>query len=180
MKFIIPRVLLVLLMAAISGCSALSPSGPKFAMISQPKPSADQALVYVYRYTDGRWVGRVDVSLDGKEIAAIGDWEFSWCYLSPGNHTFRAAWGLMDKPMFEDGQFDAKTLSMKVESGKTYYLCYAIRENGSPTTKLESSGLVGKALSTSHVTSVELLPEDEAHALSVLQGCRFRESDLNK
>ncbi len=156
-------------------------------MITQPKAATDKALVYVYRVTDGRWVGRVDVSVDGKKIAGIGDWEFSWCYLVPGDHTFRAEWGLMDKPMFEEGHFDPKTLNFKIEANKIYYVCYAIRENGSPPTMLEKGsgvlgnlGLVAKAASKSHVTSVELLPEDEVRALPMLTRCDLRESEMSK
>ena len=149
-------------------------------MIAQPTANTVEALVYVYRISDGRWVGRVDVSVDGKKIAGIGDSEFSWCHLTPAEHTFRAEWNFMDKPMMEGGQFDAKTLNVKIEPNKIYYVCYAIRENGQPTTMLESSGLLGKALSKSHVTSVTLLSEDEAHALPALKGCDFRESSLSK
>ena len=169
----------VIVLATLFGCSGIFP-GPKFAVIAQPIANTAEGLVYVYRYADGRWVGRVNVSVDGKKIARIGDWEYSWCRVSPGNHTFRAEWGFMDKPMMEGGQFDAKTLNMKVEPNKTYYVCYAILENGQPTTLLESSGLLGKALSKSHVSSVTLLSEDEAHALPVLKGCEFSKSDMNK
>jgi len=180
MKTITSALLSVILLAALSGCSALSPSGAKFATLSQPTASTAKALVYVYRVTDGRWVGRVNISVDGKKIAGIGDWEYSWCRVTPGDHTFRAEWGFMDKPMMEGGQFDAKTLNVTIEPNKIYYVCYAIRENGQPTTMLESSGLLGKALCKSHVTSVTLLSEDEAHALPVLKGCDFRESDMSK
>lgn len=180
MKYYITLVLPMVLLVALSGCSALSSSGPKFAMNAQPFADSSKSIVYVYRLTNGRWVGRVDMTVDGKKFVEIGDSEYSWCRVSPGDHIFRAEWGLMDKPMFEEGHFDAKTLNVKIESNKIYFLCYSIRENSNPTTMLESSGLLGKALSKSHVTSVEFLSEEEALGLHNIRTCGYRESSMTK
>ena len=149
-------------------------------MNTQPFADGSKAIVYVYRINNGRCVGRVGMSADGKKITEIGDLEYSWCRIAPGDHIFRAEWGLMDKPMFEEGHFDAKTLNVKIEPNKIYYLCYSIRENDNPTTMLESSGLLGKALSKSHVTSVEFLSEEEALGLHNIRTCVYRESGMRK
>ena len=162
-----------------SGC-ATTP-GRLLWSIDKPTPTVEKAAVYLFRVSDSRpRPGRVIISVDGKELVGLKDREFSWCYLPPGDHTFRAEWSLMDKPLFEAGHFDAKTLVTKIEANRTYYICYFVQEDGDPPTMLEGAGLLGKALSKSHVVSVELITEDETRALANLASCHFQESTFSK
>lgn len=165
----------ILLIAALCGCELMSPSGPRYSAIVQPHPSADKALVYVYRTTNGRWVGRVHILVDGKLLAEIGDMEYSWCQLAPGKHVIRAEWGLMDKPMFEGGQFEPKTFDLTVAPEKTYQVCYSINDDGEKPGLVESSGLLGKVLSKSHVISVTLEGGEQEGLVGPLGSCNLRE-----
>jgi hypothetical protein len=122
----------------------------------------------------------VNLSVDGKEAADIGDWEYTWCRLMPGEHVFRAEWGIAEKPLFEGGNFEAKTVTLRVEPNTLYFLCYSIQDDGQKPGILESSGLLGKALSRSHVTSVSFHSEDEQGALGEIRGCSLRESSLQE
>ena len=175
---LLPLVFSLSFVVGITGCVS---SGTKFYAITQPLPTAEKALVYVYFVGDGTWRGRPSYSVDGHPIAAVGQWEYSWCFLSPGEHRLRAEWSFMEKPRLEGGQFDPKELSLKIEPKTVYYVSYVVREDGEPTTLLEKSGgLIGKALSRSHVTSVELISQDEASTMRFIKGFEFRPSEPTK
>lgn len=175
---LLPSIFALSLMAGLAGCVS---SGAKFYTITQPQPTAEKALVYIYFAGDGIWRGRPSFSVDGRPIADVGQWEYSWCFLSPGEHRLRAEWSFMEKPRLEGGQFDPKELSLKIEPKSVYYVSYFVRTDDEPTTLLEKSGgLIGKALSRSHVTSVELVSKDEATAMRLLKGCELRPSELTK
>jgi hypothetical protein len=113
------------------------------------------------------------MSIDGREFVGLKDAQYSWLSVTPGSHIFRAEWAALDKPLFEEGHFDGKTLDLDVTPNRVYYICYSIEEDESSPTMLESSGLLGKALSKSHVREVDFGAKEEPQGKGDLVSCEF-------
>lgn len=166
----------VLVIGLIAGCSPMSARGPSYRDVQAPELKSDKALIFLYRvgfFTSVRH-GSVTVSIDGKKLVSLSDQVFTVTYLDPGTHEFVAEWPFAEKPLFEEGNFEPKLLSVSMEAGKTYYINYRISEDDKSTTFMETQGLLGKALSRSHVTFVGLVLENESISQSNLRVCSFQ------
>lgn len=174
------RYLLLAAALVITACSTIGVNGPRFQETAQSGMRTDAALVYVYRV--GQWtdirVGSVQISVGGKFVLGLKDQGFTSFYVGPGKHQFRAEWSFMEKPLFEGGHFEPKTLAVDVEAGKTYYINYLIQEDGRPTTYMEQSSLLGKSLSKSHVLFAGLVEENETVGLKNLPLCKQQTNDF--
>ncbi len=171
---------LALTIELLSGCSPMSAKGPSYRDVQVPETKSDKALVFLYRvgaYTRIRH-GSVKISVDGKKLMSLSDQVFTTTYLDPGPHEFVGEWSFLEKPLFEEGNFEPKLLSVSMEAGKTYYINYRIAEDDKSTTLMETQGLLGKALSKSHVIFVGLVLEDESVSQSNLRVCRFLPADF--
>jgi hypothetical protein len=152
-----------------------------YGVMSKPSPTAQKAIVYFYRISDnGPRLGRVNMSIDGREAAGLKDSQYTWCSIAPGAHYFRAQWAVLDKPLFEEGHFDAQVLNLDIAPNRSYYICYSIEADDNPPTMLEQSGLLGKALSKSHVREVDFISKDEAQGRGDLVSCEYVESSQSE
>src|SRR5262245_43741874 len=120
----------------LTACSTIKVTGPRFQDLEKPPSRPDEAIVYVYRV--GQWtdirLGSVQISIYEKFIFGVKDQGFTSFYVKPGKHQFKAEWPFMEKPLFEEGHFEPKVLSIDIEAGKVYYINYMIQEDGRPTT----------------------------------------------
>ncbi len=162
----------------MTACSTAGINGPRFDETPKRPLRQDAALIYVYRvgYTYIK-LGSVQISVNDKLIFGVKDRGFTAFYLRPGKHQFKAEWPLMEKPLFEEGHFDPKTLTVDAEAGKTYYINYLIQESDQPITYMEQSSLLGKALSKSRILFAGLVQENEATGLSNLSICKQQDNE---
>jgi len=148
-----------------------------FGVMPKPSSTAQKAIVYFYRISDnGPKRGRVNMSIDGAEVVGLNDSQYTWCRVTPGAHNFRAEWAILDKPLFEEGHFDAKVLEIEIAPNRSYYVCYSIEADDNRATMLEQSGLLGKALSKSHIQEVDLISKSETQGRGDLVSCEYVES----
>jgi hypothetical protein len=162
------------------GCSLIGVYGPEFQDADRPFPRSDEALVYVYRVGRGPDVkiGSVNISVDGEHVFGVKNRGYSFFYLRPGTHLFKAEWPSLEKPLFEEGHFDPKALHVAMEGGRTYFINYLVHKDTNPVTFTEASSLIGKAFSKSHVISADLCLENETVGFSNLQGCKLQSNNL--
>jgi len=155
--------------------------GPRFDAAEKPTIKPDKAIIYVYRFGQGGETkgGSVNLSVDSRYLFGVKDTGFTWFYIDPGTRQIRAEWSWHEKPLFEEGNFDPKVLSMPFEAGKTYYINYKIERDVYPTSYNEQFfGLAGKALSKSHIIAVQLISEDEATGLRSLRWCKYQTNEF--
>lgn len=176
-------VLLVILL--LNGCSTRPLLGPSFNKTEMPSIRKDAALVYLYSVGKGNEYRYdiMNISVDGNDVLDITNNAFTTFYIKPGPHQFVAEWpfsNIMNKPLFEDGHFDPKTLSVTLEAGEKYYINYFIEENSEPATTLETSSLAGKAFSKSHIIFAGLVEEDETTAISKLSTCSYLKNEIDQ
>jgi hypothetical protein len=169
-----------LVLILTGGCSLIGLYGPEFQQADRPIPRGDSALVYVYRVGRGPDVkiGSVNITVDGEYVFGVKNHGYSFFYLQPGSHLFKAEWPFMEKPLFEEGHFDPKTLQLATEAGKTYFVNYLIDQDTKPKTWDETSSLIGKALSKSHIISAGIQLENEAVGFANLQKCKYQSNNL--
>lgn len=170
------------LLLMLSGCAGLGAKGPLYGEAPLPSASSTHAIVFVYRHgnfnTDR--TGSVHIAVDGKELFRVKDDGYAWFYVRPGIRHFTAEWSMMEKPLFENGAFDKKTLSLAVEAGKTYYINYRILVYPK-TDKLAdygvSLGLVGAMAGYKRPENdVQLLEEKKVDALHDLRNCHLQDA----
>ena len=141
--------LLIIILAALSGCSTTLLEGPKFKPANPPP--AGKALVYIYRLNSTPYLLSPDLLINGKKILELANRGYSYVYLKPGDHEIKANWS------FASGRKDLQG-KIKVEAGKTYF----IRTHGHvyyDTITYSSSGYLG------------FVPEDRA--LGELNKCLY-------
>lgn len=165
-----------------SGCSVVPVSGSEFGSIVKPIVNPEKATVFLYRRGRGPVVafGAVDITMDGKPIFGLKDTGFTWLYIEPGLHSFKAEWPYIEKPRFEEAQFDPKLLMITLQAGKTYYVNYRIeQEYEQPIPYLEPQSLIGMALLFAHTKSVALINEKEKDALQDLKWCKYQSNTVS-
>jgi len=113
MRVAYTSLLVVFFMTVLSGCSATLLKGEKFKQANPP--SAEHALVYIYRPNSTPYLLSPDVFLDGKKIMELGNQGYSYRYLKPGEHDIKVAWSFMSGRQDLAGK-------VKVEAGKTYFI----------------------------------------------------------
>src|SRR3990172_8755583 len=176
------RLLILLsLLSSLLGCSELIPRGSEFHHTGKPAIDPNKAIVYIYRVGQGAEfkIGAINISVNDKKIFSVLDEGFTWISLEPGPRTFKAEWSWDEKPLFEEGHFDPKLLDLNVAAGKIYYINYRIKKDNKPITYIESTSLLGKAFSKSHVMSVDFVSEDEPTALRSLTFCNYQTNYIN-
>ncbi|MCP4553568.1 MAG: hypothetical protein GY834_16335, partial [Bacteroidetes bacterium] len=109
----------VLTTLIIASCNTANVKHQAFNSVTKPVTRQDSALVYVYRHKKGTeyTLGTVNITVNNKYSFGLKDSRFTYIYLTPGPHTFKASWSLWDKPLFEGGQFDSKTTTYNFEAG---------------------------------------------------------------
>jgi hypothetical protein len=162
------------------GCALPRFKGDNFRDIEKAPVSSEKATVYVYRVGQGNPVrlGAVMIFVDDMNIFHVRDKGFTWFLIAPGPHRFKAEWPWDEKPLFEEGHFEPRFLSLNLEAGKTYHINYKILQDTKPITFSESMSLLGKAMSKSHVISVGLVVEAEAEALKNLEVCGYQANNM--
>ena len=170
-------ILLILATAIISGCFA-GLERVEYREAPKPTLSDKTANVYIYRSSKGKpFIARGDVNIyaNSSNIASLSYNEFTWVSLRPGDYNFKSSWDLFDKPLFEGGHLDEKSFDLKVVAGKTYYINYEITQDRKPVSVLETEGgLLGKAISETHVTSVSFSVVDKELGSKIILGCWYR------
>ena len=169
-----------LILCLLAGCTLPRFKGDNFSDVEKPLASLKNATVYVYRVGQGNQVryGAVMIFVDAVNIFHVRDKGFTWFLIAPGTHLFKAEWPWDEKPLFEEGHFDPRFLSVNLEAGKTYYINYKILQDTKPVTYSESMSLLGKAMSKSHIISVGLVVEAEAEALRNLDVCGYQANNM--
>jgi len=164
----------------IGGCHSLTTKGVPFQEAEKPTLNSNLSTVYVYRVGEGNAmeIGGVKIDIDDSSIFNVVDHGFTWFYIEPGLHEIKASWSWLEKPMFEEGHFDEKRLSIKFQAGKTYYINYKIVQDRKPDTYMETTSLAGKALSDTHIQSVKLVNEKEDIAIHKLRASKYQSNGL--
>ena len=135
--------------AVLVGC-ATSEDAPAFSRAPVPQPTADRAILYMYRVHALPLAWSAFLQIDGQEAASLANQGFTWVYLRPGKHKFQFGWPFlagMPRVNFE------RTL----EAGRVY----AFEMRGD---------IRGAASSTMELTSA-IAPIDFDEARRVMAGC---------
>lgn len=82
---------------------------------ASPAPREGYAVIYIYRPDSPPIMRSPKILVDGKETLKLSNKSYSWFYVLVGNHSVKTHWGYFDKSM-------AKSVSLTVESGGTYYV----------------------------------------------------------
>ncbi|GEM_PF-4806701 len=82
---------------------------------ASPAPRDGNALVYIYRPDSPPILKSPKILVDGKETLKLSNKSYSWFYVPAGSHSIKTDWGYFGKSM-------AKSVSLTVESGATYYV----------------------------------------------------------
>jgi len=117
--------------------------------------------------------GSVPIYVDGKEVFKVKDWRYTYIWVTPGPHKIKAEWSILEKPLFENGHFEASTVDLDIEAGKAYFLNYKIVQDGTPPSPMAS--LVAP-FSKSHVISAGLILETHEIGRLNLSNCTFQEN----
>jgi hypothetical protein len=98
-----------------AGCAAGAAAGPSYAEAKLSETRGDAALVYVVRFHAEPVLWPATISVDGVEVAGLGQQGFTRFYVMPGRHEISSHWNLVS------GQHSG-TLAREFEAGKTYYV----------------------------------------------------------
>jgi hypothetical protein len=134
----------------------------KTATYSNPEigvPSAEQAVVIVYRKVVAPFIYPVSASINQKRFTTLTNNTFSWAYLPKGNHSLKITWPLL-------ALTPGKTLELEVEAGKYYVVEF--------TGNTEIAG-VGAIVYSTHDLSVN---SSEQQLQVVKDCCRYVPSAL--
>jgi hypothetical protein len=172
-QFVRPCLIIPLIVLTIGCESTPPPAVPINLKIPEVRP--DVGLVLVMRFGQGlrMTTGSVPIYMDDKKVFSVQDWRYSYFWVAPGAHKFKAEWSVLEKPMFEHGHFDASTLDLEIEAGKTYFVNYQIVKEAVGESPM---GVLFKPLSKSHVISAGLILETQVSARSKLIYCTFQEN----
>jgi hypothetical protein len=171
--FVKPSSIIALIVLTI-GCESTPPPAVPLNL-KIPNVRSDVGLVLVMRYGLGlrMTTGSVPIYVDDKKVFSVKDWGYTYFWVTPGAHKIKAEWSTLEKPMFEGDHFDASTLDLDVEAGKTYFINYQIVK---VATRESPMGVLFKPLSKSHVISAGLILETQGTARSKLIDCTFQEN----
>lgn len=171
----------LVILIILAGCALPRFKGDDFRDVARAPVSPEKATVYVYRVGQGTPVrhGAVMIYVDGQKVFHVRNKGFTWFQIAPGAHQFKAEWPWNEKPLFEEGHFDERFLTVNLAAGKTHFINYKIQHDTKPIGFAESMSLLGKAMTKSHVLSVKLVVEEEAEAFNNLESCGFQPNDLN-
>ncbi len=107
-------VLPLLVLLALGACSTVA-TGPSFLEAKAPPPPEGKATVYVYRKHAEPTAWEATIFFASKGVANLGEGEFTWARVSPGELMIRVTWPQLS------GQKDSQ-LKLLVEHGRIYFL----------------------------------------------------------
>ena len=111
--------------AVLSGCVQIA-RGTAFAEAPTPAPSAEVATVYLWRESyDYGSSGANTFYLNGKEIVRLGDKQYTWLQIPPGEYTIT-----------EGRAVSANQVAIRAKAGATYYLSYEAVADGHQVAQL--------------------------------------------
>lgn len=166
--------LIIALIVLTIGCESTPPPAvPLNRKI--PDVRDDVGLVIVMRFGEGlrMTTGSVPIYVDDKEVFSVKDWRYTYFWVTPGPHKIKAKWSILEKPLFENGHFEASTVDLDIEAGNAYFLNYKIVQDGTPPSPMAS--LIAP-LSKSHVISAGLILETHDIGRLNLINCTFQEN----
>ena len=82
---------LLLTLFVLTACGTI-PGGPQFSEISVPVPSAEKALIIVYRDYAEPTALDATLLIGGKEVFALSQKSFAFAEIEPGDHTLEIKW----------------------------------------------------------------------------------------
>ena len=168
----------IVLAVIISGCIK-SPSYVDYENAPKPILTDNSAIVYIYRSSKGKpyTYGSLNIDINNDNTVNLSYNEYTWVTLKPGQYTFKAYWPPLEKPLFEGSNFDEKSFELIVLPGQSYFINYEITQDRKPTTILETQGgLVGKAISGTHILNVNFDIVSEKIGKKIINGCWYKES----
>jgi len=165
--------LIVAIFIVAAGCETTPPPQVPLAL-KIPDVRDDMGLVFVMRFGLGlRMInGSVPIYVDNQKVFAVKDWRYTYIWVTPGPHQFKAEWSALEKPRFEGNKFDASTLDLDVEAGKAYFLNYQIVQEGTVPTPMETLNPFAK----SKVISAGLILETHFAGRDYLSHCTYQEN----
>lgn len=106
---------LILAHIFFSGCATAPKGALTYDQADVGKPTANQAVVVLYRKTVPPVLYSVTATLNGKTLAKLPNKSFVWSYVEPGDHEIKVKWPLL-------AATPGRSINLNVEAGKYYFL----------------------------------------------------------